>query len=610
MRCQGVPGQRVAMRAALAASGRFGSRRGATATLAAARTAHERGLKVFVGISGGVDSSVAAAVVKDQGHDVVGVFMRNWDSADEAGQAVCPQDADLESAQAVAQHLGIPLVERGFEPEYWASVFEPFLSAYADGRTPNPDVACNRHVKFGAFHDWCMQQGADMVATGHYAGLEGGSAEAASSSGAASSTGRDAGDPALPSDGDVLALRAWKDPACVAAAVAAAGGRAVSLCAAPAPGAEFRALTHALDPLKDQSYFLCGVRAEVLETVALPLGGMCKGAVRDEAAARCLPTATRRDSTGICFIGKRSMRSFLPQYLQPTAGAFVDAETGIQVGRHPGAELFTVGQSARVSGASSRLYVLSRDVADGTVWVVRSWDHPALFAAGLLLAGEPSLPPHLAELAASADLMPEERIGGSLPQSAGTAGGETVVPPATRVGMEAARASRSAGAHPAGSAAPWDGHGFNWLLPDDWPGFAELASGRGVRTLAKLNNRMPAAAGTLWLCRGRQGRVRLGLRLDLPHRAVSAGQVAALYVPSGVEGGRLVCAGGTEIEAAGPSLAELGATCVRPGRDELAKAGALRPELGTTWQAGDEAGVPGLGRWTVSEALESHGWTA
>lgn len=601
------------MRAALAARCRFPPRAGVTTALGAARSAHVRGLKVFVGISGGVDSSVAAAVVKDQGHDVVGVFMRNWDSADEAGQAVCPQDADLESAQAVAQHLGIPLVERGFEPEYWASVFEPFLSAYAEGRTPNPDVACNRHVKFGAFHDWCMRQGADMVATGHYAGLEGGPSAPC----ADGPSGRGASVPAAPTDGDALALRAWEDPASVEAAVAASGGRAVSLCPAPAPGPGFRALTHAADPLKDQSYFLCGVRAPVLETVALPLGAMCKGAVRTEAAARGLPTASRRDSTGICFIGKRSMRSFLPQYLQPTAGAFVDAETGREVGRHPGAELFTVGQSARVSGASSRLYVLSRDVADGTVWVVRSWDHPALFAAGLLLAGEPGLPPEAAALAADADLMPVEQIGGILPRAtgagatagAGAGGAAPEQPLPARVGAEAARASRSAGAHPAGSAAPWDGRGFNWLLPSDWPGFAELAAGRGVRALAKLNNRMPAAAGTLWLCRGSHGRTRLGLRLDLPHRAVSAGQVAALYVPGGA-GGRLVCAGGTEIEAAGPSLAELGAVGVRPGREELSKAGVSRPELGTTWQAGVETGAGTLARWSVSESLESHGWTA
>jgi len=525
---------------------------------------------VFVGISGGVDSSVAAAILKDQGHDVVGVYMKNWDSADEAGEAVCPHDADLKSARSVAGHLGVPLVERSFEVQYWESVFEPFLSAYADGRTPNPDIACNRNVKFGSFFEWCVAEGAEVVATGHYARLVRGPASGADDD-----------------DDEAGALRdAWAGPESLAAASERGGGRPV-VCHAWSAGADDATLLHAADGDKDQSYFLCAVERSALPTVALPLGEMVKGRVREEASRLGLSTASRRDSTGICFIGKRSMRSFLPQYLRPTPGAFVEAEGGREVGRHEGAQLFTVGQAARVSGVAARLFVLSRDVTDGTVWVVDRWDHPALFASSLLLAGAPALPE-----GASVDVS-------RLPSAALLLGPE--VPPEGAVWRDAAAACRSEGGGPVEASRPWRDQRFNWQLPPSWPGFASLARGEGVRVMAKLNNRMTSAPATLWLA-DVESRAGLVLRLDRPHRAVSAGQVVALYVPMRGAGGGisgLACAGGAEIAAAGASLADEGVSAVSPDKEALRALGVPEPHKGTTWQTPVVgAAGPGLG-WTA-----------
>jgi tRNA-specific 2-thiouridylase len=274
-----------------------------------------RWLNVYVGLSGGVASSVAAALLKEQGHRVTGVFMRNWDTADEKGMETCPADVDLASAQAVASHLGIPLVERGFEPEYWASVFEPFLSAYAEGRTPNPDIACNRHVKFGAFFEWCRAQGADAVATGHYATLLDATDAAAAQFGAEALLPGDSSSDQSPGS----RRPAWRLPERETSGLEAArlrsGGRPAVLCPVTLPDTREggrRVLVHAADAFKDQSYFLCGVSRDALEHVLLPLGQVPKEKVRALARTLGLPTADRRDSTGICFIGKRPMRQFLP----------------------------------------------------------------------------------------------------------------------------------------------------------------------------------------------------------------------------------------------------------------------------------------------------------
>lgn len=583
-----------------------------------------RALNVYVGLSGGVDSSVAAAVLKEQGHQVTGVFMRNWDTADEQGMETCPADADLESAKAVAEHIGIPLVERGFEPEYWASVFEPFVSAYAEGRTPNPDIACNRHVKFGAFFQWCRAQGAEAVATGHYATLLGGLAAA----GTGTSTAQAAAEAAAYHHGDSIDHThspVWRLPdrerAGTETASLRAGGRPVALCPVTF-SQDACALAHATDAFKDQSYFLCGVSRDTLEHVLLPLGSWPKTRVRAEARARALPSAGRRDSTGICFIGKRPMRQFLPQYLRPTPGEFVMAETGAVVGRHEGAEVFTVGQSARVSGAASRLFTLSRDVRSGRVWVVDRWDHAALFAPSLTLAGDPALPGGLpVELSA---LRSVDGVGWRLPSGrapaahAASVGAPDPDSAATPLLRAAAHARLCTGLS---SSKPWDRPPFNWLVGDDWSGFAHLAAGSGVRVLAKLNNRMPPASGTLWLVRGgRQvdgsnaGLLQLAVELDLPHRAVSPGQVAALYVPAEMTNGLapLVCVGGGEIGLPGPSLAELGLAAVSPSQEQLGKRGrdgrvVAMPQLGSTPDAVD-CGVADP-EWSIDGTC-STGWTA
>ena len=278
--------------------------------------------RVAVGLSGGVDSSVAALLLKEAGCDVFGVFMRNWDDAEE-GSGQCSTEADLRDAQTAARHLGIELIEVNFVAEYWSEVFQRFLAECQAGLTPNPDLACNRHIKFKMLLDRVTELGADALATGHYARVR-------------SRGGREGG-------GRVELLRG-------------------------------------IDLEKDQSYFLAQVPAEALGRCIFPLGDVTKHDVRRHAEAAGLPNAARRSSAGICFIGRRNFSSFLTQYIEPTPGAFVSVESEAEVGMHRGLELFTTGQRARISGASAPWFVAGKDRATGVVYVAQGHDHAALYS--------------------------------------------------------------------------------------------------------------------------------------------------------------------------------------------------------------------------------------
>lgn len=289
---------------------------------------------VAVGISGGVDSSVAAMLLKEQGHDVVGVHMSNWDVAEEGHESCGEQDA--RDAHRVCDKLGIGFHRTSFVREYWTDVFEPLLQGYQAGGTPNPDVACNRHIKFDRFVTHALALGADRVATGHYARVE-------------HRHGYGSGDAGSCADDDDTRL------------------------------------LMAIDAVKDQSYFLAAVRQWALRLCDFPIGYLHKDEVRQRAAAAGLHTASKRDSTGICFIGKRRFADFLEGYLPQAPGPFVCVDSGCEVGQHRGYALYTPGQRARVGGMHARWYVVDKDADTNVVRICEGSDHPALFARSLLL---------------------------------------------------------------------------------------------------------------------------------------------------------------------------------------------------------------------------------
>ena len=236
-------------------------------------------IKVVVGISGGVDSSVAALLLKQQGYDVVGIFMKNWDETDDDG--VCTAEEDYKDAVAVANEIGIDYYSINFEKEYYDRVFTYFLDEYKKGRTPNPDIMCNKEIKFKAFLDFAIKLGADYVATGHYARIERG-------------------------DDGVKLLRG-------------------------------------LDNNKDQTYFLSQLTQDQIKNVMFPVGELQKKEVREIAKKYNLATADKKDSTGICFIGERNFNEFLSHYLPAKQGNIVDVDGNI-MGKHNGLMYHTIGQ--------------------------------------------------------------------------------------------------------------------------------------------------------------------------------------------------------------------------------------------------------------------------
>jgi len=286
--------------------------------------------RVIVGMSGGVDSSVSALLLLQQGYQVEGLFMKNWEEDD--GTEYCTAKTDLADAQAVCDKLGIHLHTANFAAEYWDGVFEHFLAEYQAGRTPNPDILCNREIKFKAFLDYALELGADYIATGHYVRRE-------------------------ERDGQTLLLKG-------------------------------------LDPNKDQSYFLCAVSEACLERSLFPVGHLEKPRVRELATEAGLVTSTKKDSTGICFIGERKFRDFLQQYLpaQPGEIKTVDGEV---IGIHQGLMYHTYGQRQGLGIGGLRdhsenpWYVVDKDVENNVLVVAQGNDHPALFSRGLI-AGQVS----------------------------------------------------------------------------------------------------------------------------------------------------------------------------------------------------------------------------
>jgi len=278
--------------------------------------------RVVVGLSGGVDSSVAALLLAQQGYEVHALHMTNWDE-DEEGY--CSAAEELQDARRVCEHLGIPLHHVNFAPEYRERVFEDFLADYRAGYTPNPDVLCNREIKFGVFREYARRLGAELIATGHYARVE------------------------------------HDDPP---------------------------RLLKGADPGKDQSYFLHQVAAEALAEALFPLGALTKAEVRCLARDHGLPTHDKRDSTGICFIGERPFREFLSRYVAADPGPIVD-EAGREIGRHHGLPYYTPGQrqglgiGGRREAGDAPWYVAARDFAANTLVAVQGSDHPLLYSASL-----------------------------------------------------------------------------------------------------------------------------------------------------------------------------------------------------------------------------------
>jgi tRNA-specific 2-thiouridylase len=291
------------------------------------QTATHASHSVIVGISGGVDSAVAALLLKQAGYRVRGLFMKNWDEDD--GTDYCTAKEDLADAERVCAHLGIELHTANFAAEYWDNVFEHFLAEYAAGRTPNPDILCNREIKFKQFVDYAATLGADLIATGHYA------------------------------------RGAWFDDRGTAMPDAVAALRADSSAAG------FQ-LLKGRDPGKDQSYFLQAVPRAQLARCLFPLGDLMKTEVREIARREGLHNHRRKDSTGICFIGERRFRDFLMRYLPARPGPIRDSE-GRTIGEHHGLAYYTMGQRqglgiGGVQGyAEAPWYVMAKDLATNTL---------------------------------------------------------------------------------------------------------------------------------------------------------------------------------------------------------------------------------------------------
>ena len=286
--------------------------------------------RVVVGLSGGVDSSVAAYLLKQQGYEVVGLFMKNWEDDDD--DEYCSSRQDWIDAASVADRLGIDIEAVNFAAEYRERVFASFLAEYSAGRTPNPDVLCNAEIKFKAFLDHAMELGASRIATGHYAGVR------------------------------------------------------------ETPEGRFE-LLRAADETKDQSYFLHRLTQAQLARVVFPLAGYRKTEVRRMAREAGLPVAEKKDSTGICFIGERPFREFLNRYLPHAPGPMRTPE-GEVVGEHIGLAFYTIGQRKGIgiggkrgdAGTAAAWYVAGKDLARNELIVVRGHDHPLLLKRELVAA--------------------------------------------------------------------------------------------------------------------------------------------------------------------------------------------------------------------------------
>lgn len=320
--------------------------------------------RVYVGMSGGVDSSLAAALLVERGFDVTGAYMKNW-TQDLPGMK-CPWADDLADAKRVAVQLDIDFKVFDFETEYKQKVVDYMIDEYKLGRTPNPDIMCNQEVKFRLFLDAALEDGADMIATGHYARVEGGVASYPA-----------AGHPG----GDGFAPRPTGAPAsgrARAADVSLQGGQQPPLAR----------LLRAKDDNKDQTYFLYRVSGEALSKTLLPLGEFTKPEVREMAEARGLITAHKKDSQGICFVGQVGIRDFLGQYIETTPGAIIDKSSGQELGRHDGAIFYTLGQRHGLDvGGGLPYYVVGKDMDKNEVYVTTDLNDETLWRGEIELQG-------------------------------------------------------------------------------------------------------------------------------------------------------------------------------------------------------------------------------
>ena len=291
--------------------------------------------KVLLGLSGGVDSAVAAYLLKEQGHDVTCCFMRNWDSAlnnDTLGNPtlnndICPQEQDYNDAKKVAEILGLPILRVDYIKEYWDDVFQNFISEYKAGRTPNPDILCNKYIKFNAFLKFAKENGFEYIATGHYVknGVY---------------------------DNQNVILKAD-------------------------------------DSNKDQSYFLAQVAKEAIDMSLFPLGHIDKPNVRKLAHELNLNIADKKDSTGVCFIGERNFREFLKNYIPMKPGKIIDIETKEVIGEHQGVYYYTIGQRKgfRVGGNRGPYFCVGKDVYKNELYLATQDDKKWLYSDSCLVTG-------------------------------------------------------------------------------------------------------------------------------------------------------------------------------------------------------------------------------
>lgn len=299
-------------------------------------------MNVFVGMSGGVDSSVAAMLLRDAGHKITGVYMKNW-TRDLPGMR-CPWAEDLADAKRVAVKLGIPLLVFDFQKEYKRLVVDYMINEFKAGRTPNPDVMCNQEVKFKLFLDTALERGADAIATGHYATIVRGDETTA----------------------DIVSLSAELTDAQTSSTTENTSA-VVSRLAVPA------------DASKDQTYFLYRISSRALGKTLFPLGNLKKTEVRALAKKRGLITAGKKDSVGICFVGQVGIKEFLSQFVDTAAGDIVDKASGTTIGQHDGALFYTIGQRHGLSvGGGLPYYVSGKDMASNTVYVTRNLNDPQL----------------------------------------------------------------------------------------------------------------------------------------------------------------------------------------------------------------------------------------
>ncbi len=323
--------------------------------------------KVYVGMSGGVDSSLTAALLVEQGYDVTGVYMKNW-AQDLPGWA-CPWREDLADAKRVAVQLGIPFKIYDFQKEYKQKVVDYMIEGYKTGITPNPDIMCNQEIKFKLFLDAALEDGADMIATGHYARRMPLDDSPASS---AEPTAPRVSQRSASSAPPVLGHRADKH-----ATLRASTHPRIS-SEPEAPVGQF-GLFMAEDKNKDQTYFLYRVSSKALKQVLFPLGELTKPEVRAEAKKRGLATAEKKESMGICFVGKVDIKDFLQQYVDTKPGAIVN-QKGEEIGEHDGAIFYTIGQRHGLDvGGGLPYYVVDKDIDKNIIYVSTDLDDERLW---------------------------------------------------------------------------------------------------------------------------------------------------------------------------------------------------------------------------------------